>query len=573
MGKNKELVLQGTPVSPGIEEGPVAILDFPEVPLHQEKIPQAEIPRQVRLFERARQEILRNLRELRAGLERHLADLVESQIQLLQDPYLVRRIRELIEEEEHQAEYAVYRVFDEMAQALEKSQTVYMQDRAQELRHLARDLIALIRGEIQEEEFHRLKDKVVVAPALSLKQAIQAIEAGARAFVLEGGGKTSHVAIIIKDMRRPAVFEVPAVSRKARDGELAVVDGYEGKVVLRPTAGTLERYRRQKAQRAEVLRVLYQDREKPPVTLDGVEIPVRVNLSFPEEAAIFSLYGRHGVGLMRTEVLFYTFGDDEEGQRQVYESLAETVYPDPLVIRLFDLGGDKIGQAEEANPFLGLRGVRVLFRKPELFYPQIRAILKANQKGNIRILLPLVTLPEEVDRAREILQKAAETQNRALPPLGIMVEVPSAALLIEKFLPRVDFLSIGTNDLTQYLLAADRTNPEMGGLYDHLNPVVLRVIAEVVRKASEAGVPVSVCGELASDPYGLPLLVAMGVSEVSVSPAVLLETKEMIRHLRKADLQLLLQEVLDAESPQVVREQVRTFLEQHFPDVLRVRDL
>jgi len=285
---------------------------------------------------------------------------------------------------------------------------------------------------------------------------------------------------------------------------------------------------------------------------------------------IIDRFERRGVGLFRTEVLFFSGHTDEASQERIYRALSNKVYPHTATIRIFDIGGDKILGRPERNPFLGLRGIRALLKERHTLERQLRAILRANAKGNLKVMLPMVTTVEEVEAFLELFQEVLQgmDQEVQVPSVGVMVEVPSMALTVDLLEGLVDFVSIGTNDLTQYVLAVDRRNPRVSYLYDPFHPAVVRLLEWTVHQARKRNLLVSVCGEMASDPLGIPLLVALGVDELSVAPAALLQSKEIIRHLSLQELQPLKRKALQARSGREVRQLFYDYLRQAAGDLL-----
>ena len=569
--EKKEILLKGIPIMPGICIGKAQVLNPSIKTPVTRKISESQVEKEEKRFLKAIERLKKELQEIRGDLDERLSDLIDSQIMILEDPSFRERVSQRISRYMESAESAVYRILNDISRELGEKGSGYMRERSQELLQLARELITTMQRERNHETTFR-KDSILLAEDLSIQDAIKAVKSGVRAIALTGGGKTSHHAIILRDFGIPAVFGMRADLDDVEDGTTVILDGAKGIVIVNPKKATLERYQAERERYEEFTKELFEHKEERPITLDGREFTVLANIDFPEELGILRGLGQHGIGLFRTEILYFTGKIDLESQREIYEKIAEEIYPCPFVIRAFDLGGDKVFQFKEKNPFLGVRGIRVLLRNKRLFMEQIKAVILANKKGNIKFMIPMVSVVEEVLESKELLHQVFdELKPREpgvqLPDFGIMIETPSSALIADKIAPHVDFFSIGTNDLTQYTLAVDRRNPEMSYLFDHLHPSVLRLIKEIVEVSHKYNVWVGVCGELAADPYGVPFLVGMGVDELSVPPASLLGTKELIRKISLEELEELVRKSLEAQTSREVRELAADYLRERYPEV------
>jgi phosphotransferase system enzyme I (PtsI) len=365
---------------------------------------------------------------------------------------------------------------------------------------------------------------------------------GVVALVADHGGPTSHTAILAQAFGLPAVIGMGDVARSVRVGAIVVVDGDRGEVIVEPEPARLAEARAQHDIWVSRENAWAATRELPTVTRDGVAVTLRANVEFPDEAEVAMRFGAAGIGLYRSEFLFVAraprFPDEEEHYR-TYRELADKVAPHPVVVRTLDLGGEKyfheVVDRAEPNPVLGLRGLRLCLTRPEIFVPQLRALLRAAASANLRVLLPLVTSVEEVREVRRIMSREADSLRatggpcRADVPLGAMVETPAAAMTADLLAREVDFLSIGTNDLIQYALAVDRGNPSVSAMYEPLHPAVLRMIRFVVRAARAASIPLSLCGEMAASPELVPTLLGLGLRELSVPPRAVPRVREAIR--------------------------------------------
>lgn len=567
--KNGERFLTGIPASPGIGIGPARVLLRQEVAVTGRKIPPDRVERELEDFHRARAELIAEFEASKRGLPQKLAQLVEAQIMILQDPRFVENVERVVRRDRYTAEYAVLRVAGDLARSLKEGEHHYFQDRSLEIQQMARELVYKMQPLGHEAVQEVQAGEVVFAVDLSVRDTLTLVKRDIAGVVLQAGGATSHTAILLRDFGIPGVFGVSSFEG-VENGTLTIVDGNRGLAVIHPRKSTLDRYRERQMQ----LQAFHQGLKKlvgqAAVTRDGRELSLKMNLDFPEEMDIIDRFERRGVGLFRTEVLFFSGHTDEASQERIYRTLSAKVYPHTATIRIFDIGGDKILGQPERNPFLGLRGIRALLKEKHTLVRQLRAILRANEKGNLKVMLPMVTTVEEVEEFLDLFQQVVQEMGPEVqvPSVGVMVEVPSIALTVELLEGLVDFISIGTNDLTQYVLAVDRRNPRVSYLYDPFHPAVVRLLEWVVHRARRSNLLVSVCGEMASDPLGIPLLVALGVDELSVAPAALLPSKEIIRHLSMEELHGLKRRVLQARTSAEVRQLIYDVLRKSAADLL-----
>jgi phosphotransferase system enzyme I (PtsI) len=378
-------------------------------------------------------------------------------------------------------------------------------------------------------------------------------------FITEKGSRTSHTAIMARALGIPAVVGLEKICSNLANGDVVLMDGYSGKVILNPSAATLERYQRLAEEKEHIEEGLGTLRESESVTLDGRHITLSANIELPEELDDVAACGAEGIGLYRTEFLYFnrTTPPEEEEQYAVYRKVAERTAPHGAIIRTLDIGGDKptesLDLGHEENPFLGCRAIRFCLRNPEIFKTQLRAILRAGIHGHLRMMFPMISGYEELLHAKSLLGEAVEElRARGVPhqadmELGIMIEVPSAAIIAETLAREVSFFSIGTNDLLQYLMAVDRGNERIAHLHDPANPAVVRILKIVIDAAHEAGIWVGICGELAGDIEFTPMLVGLGIDELSASAALVPRVKKAIRSLDLPACRELVKNALDGE--------------------------
>lgn len=545
--------LYGVPVSKGVAIGKAFLYD-------DDHNPQGESFSRDRAFAHIAavlDEAATEMRESSRLLPIEIKRMTEAQVAILEDSVFRESIKKGLESG-LSPEESVARAMESIASRLESSSSEYMRERAGEMRGLAREITRLMAGTKTIPP-----DVVVVCEDITVPEALRAVKAGVKAVIMERGAVTSHGAIILRDYRVPTLIEVFEATKVIDDGVTVAVDGSGGMLVVDPDEETLasfhEKIADEKKEQEELEKLVGIETR----TLNGHRVEVMMNLDLPEEIALVEKVNKCGVGLFRTEYLFLTGRREEESQFKIYRDMARTVHPYTFTVRTFDLGGDKVVGMQEANPFLGMRGIRFLMDRPDLFKAQLRAAVRANELGNLRIMFPMVSSLNELAGAKALFGEVVdEISPKHLPALGIMVEVPSVVMMAEEFAKEVDFMSIGTNDLTQYTLAVDRQNFRVSHLYQQLDPAVLRGVHRVIEAGSAAGIPVSVCGELASDLAGALVLLSLGVRELSVSPPNYLRAKKMILSLRMEDMDMIRDSILSTGTPEDVRRMAHWFIKQ-----------
>jgi len=569
--KNRELLLKGLPIAPGLVIGKSLVWKHKKIQPDGRIVPENERDRELANFHRTREVMLRDLKKVKRNLPSRITRFIDFQVAILGDREFIKDVEYLIKEKGRTAEYAVFQAIEDRMDELLKSGIEYYRDRAKELETLYFDFVSYLRDEDKREVIG--EDVVLFADDVTIEESIRIVNSNVKAVVLQEGGKTSHAAIILRDYKIPAVFGVGDFTDKVKNGDTVIINGWKGEVIINPRKTTLERFQKLVERYREEARGLFEIKELPTATTDGRGITLMANIDLPEEIDLVLEEGAHGIGLFRTELLFYEYGDDEREQEEIYRSICEKVYPFPCIIRAFDLGGDKVIKGyREKNPFLGLRGIRLLLEEEDRFRKQIRAILRANTKGNVKFMIPMVTTLWEVKRARAIFREEADSlskkENIHLPDFGIMVEVPSVALTIDNIAPYIDFVSIGTNDLTQYTLAVDRRNSRVSYLFQHTHPAILRLIKKVVDSGRDHSFRVGVCGEISSDPVGIILLVGLGVGELSLTPSLVLQTKKLIRKVSMEEVENLANNALSMADGDEVNAMVMEFLKKKVPGIV-----
>ncbi|MGB9824764.1 MAG: phosphoenolpyruvate--protein phosphotransferase [Candidatus Hydrothermia bacterium] len=574
MRSSQELKLKGIPVSPGIVIAPVKVIKKKKVEIKERIIKSGEIEQEIKKFHQGLENLKKILEELKSQTnEENLKRLVDVQLSIIQDSELLSGVENIIRQKRKNVEYAIKTVFERIRDNLLKQDNYYLKERAREIEELGRDLIAVINNTYERPDLSF--DGIIVSEALSLDEALRIIKSGVKGVVTEKGGRTEHSAIILRNFKIPAVFGIDKITRLLDDGDLVVIDGGKGMVIINPMESTVERYSIIRSDYEKFERGLSSEKDLPAITTDGKEIVIFANIDIPEEVEKISSFGKHGIGLFRSEMMFQELAYDEEGQYRIYSYMAEKIYPFSITIRAFDIGGDKVysGYSEE-NPFLGLRGIRVLLEEQEIFEKQIRAVIRANSRGNLRFMLPMVSTLDEVKEAKKIFIRSKKLLEKEYgvvnqPRFGVMVEIPSAALTMEHLADLVDFVSIGTNDLTQYTLAVDRKNFHVAKLFNHLHPSVLKLIKITSDACKEKNVLVASCGEMSSDPYGVVLLVGLGVDEISCPPTRIPEVKSLIRRISLRDAEEIAKEAIKKESVKEVKSLVHDYLNKVMPELFQ----
>lgn len=539
----RSLVLEGVAAAPGIGIGVAAVWLRAEPVFPEYTISGDLVDEEVLRFERAVASARSQLEQIRrplASLE--IVDaILHTQGMILEDRQLLEDVTRRIRGERINAESALGMEMRRLDRLFASMEDAYLRERRSDLRDAARRLLLNLLGREADRVVELRGPAVVVAGELSPAEVGQLDRDRVAGLVMEAGGRTSHAAIVATSLGIPTVVGVEGATAKLRDGDTVVVDGGTGRVLVRPDALSVQGYRARERSRAAHERAWLRHAVLPCETRDGRCVMLRGNVEQARDLAALGSHGASGVGLYRTEFLYLNRGSapDEEEQLAHYRAVLEAARPDPAVLRTLDLGADKVPaglqRRAEANPALGLRGIRVSLAHPLLFREQLRAMLRASVHGRLRVLVPMVSGVQELRAARQALEDVrSELELSGLPvgpdvSLGAMIETPAAVAVADAIAREADFLSIGTNDLIQYTLAVDRENESVAYLYDGLHPGVLRSIRKVVEAAHEVDCPVGVCGQMAGDPVAAVVLIGLGVDELSMQPAAIPRVKARVR--------------------------------------------
>jgi len=577
-------IFKGVPVSGGVVVGQAFVLDgqdagrVPERFVRRDETAR-EIERYRAAVEAARKQVEALAEQAAQKLGEGAGSIFDAHSWILNDKALHKDIAQRIERNRFTAEYAVSRAFRRYGQAFTAMKDDYLAARVHDVQDIEQRLLGNLTG-ARAQDLSEVKGQViVVAHDLTPSQTAAFPKDKVLGFACDVGGPTSHSAILARARQLPAVVGLEKASSSITTGTTLIIDGNRGLVVVSPDRKTLTRYRRAAERLAAFEASIAREKDLPAVSADGLGFNVFANMEFPEEVDSILDHGADGVGLFRTEFLYLRSGrmPTEEEHYEAYASTARRLGQKPLVIRTFDLGADKVAwehdvPTREQNPFLGCRSIRLSQHRPDIFRVQLRAILRAaGEYANISVMVPMITVPAELAWTRQQLAKVGDElagEGRKVPSrlrVGMMVEVPAAALQAGCFASQADFFSIGTNDLIQYTLAVDRTNQTVAGLYNPANPAVLALIRATIDAGRSAGIPVAMCGEMAGDPLYAVLLAGMGLREFSVTPPLVPELKKIIRSIRVDRAKRVAAELGSCSSPELVISRLRQELETALP--------
>ena len=571
------IVIKGIAASPGISIGKAYVVEDEDIVVERVEIARDGIREEVSRFKAAQKATLRDLdaaeQKVLKVLGKQHAKLIDAHRLILKDSLITGDVPKRIVAEGVNAEFALSEALEAVNRQFEKMEDEFFRERRHDLFDVGKRLLLHLMKRQKKSLSEIDHECVLISRNLLPSDTLGLKETKIIGFATDLGGKTSHTAILAQSLEIPAVVGLSDVSRRVKTGDMIILDGEQGMVIIAPSAETIAKYEKVQQRSLAEEKSLESLRGLPTITQDGRAFRLEANLDSPEELKNLVALQPDGIGLFRTEYLFLNRTDapGEEEQSKAYLAVVKAMEGREVVIRTADIGGDRLSQLgiegpkNETNPFMGLRGVRLFLRHLDLFKTQLRAILRASTKGKVRVMIPMVSSVGEVVAVRRLLAQAkAELAAEGVQfveelELGIMVEIPSAAIQIESFLPHVDFISIGTNDLIQYVLAVDRINEHVTHLYDPYHPAVIRLLDHVVRSAHAKGKWVGVCGEMTSDPRAVPLLVGLGVDAMSVSPRMFLRVKQAIRGLKhEAMKKIVAKAVTCAES-----DEIRRLLEQN----------
>jgi len=579
----RERILKGIAVSKGIAQGTVFIYETKKVEVFQTPILTVYLKDETERFEKAvektKQDLLNIQKRINQEIGGNFAQFLDAQIMMLNDKEIIDAVKRRILEEKKNAEYVYHKVINEYATRLSESKDQYFKERVADIwdvgSRVLRNLLGLTHSSIVDIP----KNSIVVAHDISPSDAALLNPANVLGIATEAGGRTSHTAITARALEIPAVLGIKGLMGKIANGENVIIDGDRGILIKNPSTGRLHSYRLAKKKDQELEKVLSPYCELPAKTRDGRHIDVSANIEFFSEYTHARRYGAEGIGLFRTEFLYLTRrgSPSEEEQFRVYNALAQKMKPHPVIIRTYDLGGDKVfPDYHEPNPFLGWRAIRVSLDEIDFFKMQLRAILRASVNRNVKIMFPMISTYEEIKRINLIFNEVKnELRAKKIDfdeeiQFGIMMETPSAAIMSPHLAQQVDFFSIGSNDLTQYTLGVDRGNEKISQLFDHFHPAVLHLIKTIVDSGHQSHIWVGLCGELAADPLAIPLLIGFGIDELSMNPASIPRAKMVIRSITIPACEEIAQGALGFRTALEVKRYLRRTIHKKFPGIEKV---
>ena len=573
--------IQGIGASPGIVTGRAYMVERFKVRLPQKRINVERVEEEVKRFLRAIQESRDQLTEIKEKIldpeARRHSFILDVHLMILDDQMLLQDTVDTIRKKKVNAEWALDLTLEKLDTAFKAIEDEYLRERRSDLHYVAARIFRNLLGK-KHDDITKIKGKViVVAHDLSPADTLQMNLKNVAGFITDIGGKVSHTAILSRSLGIPAVLGLEVATSLINGGDLLIIDGETGEVVINPTEEVsqsfVERKRRIKSLEREVLKYA----TLPAETRDGVRIHLQANIEMVDEIPSAKTHGAEGIGLYRTEILYLNRKDlpTEEEHYQIYRRLAESIYPAPATIRTLDIGGDKFlpgySKSNEMNPAMGLRAIRFSMKETEIFKIQLRGILRASAHGKLRILFPMISGIEEIRQAKTILDEVKKGLVKAKIPfdqgieIGAMIEIPSASVTADILAQEVNFFSVGTNDLIQYALAVDRINEHVSYLYEPLHPAILRIIRGVVQSAHQAGISVAICGEMAADPAYSLILLGLGLDEFSMNPVSIPKVKKVLRMSRFEETQTLVEEVFQLRTASEIECHVRNWMAERFP--------
>ncbi len=586
MTKKKEIKYNGIGAAPGVAIGKIYSISSHQLAVEKRTLKNHEIGPEIEKFKNAvdkSKKDLKNLKEKTEQVDKDTAQIFQVHISMLEDMVVLDETIKSIKDNKKSSDMAFLETMEQMEDTFEKIEDNYLKARAADIRDIKWRVIRHIQGK-SDDDIRKLENPVIIfSRDLTPSETVKLDRSLVLGFVTEVGGRNSHAAIMARSLKIPSVMGLPRdVHEKIDTGDSAILDGNSGVLILHPLPRTIRYYEKKQQDLSSFEQSLNVIKDLPARTKDGKDIQLEANIEFIEEVDSIKELGAQGVGLFRTEYLYLTKDHlpSEEEQFDEYAQILKKLDGKPMVIRTFDLGGDKMPQSfklpVEENPFLGVRAIRIAkcFNE-DIFTTQLSAIVRASAYGNVRILFPMISCVSEMLYCKNMVQKVKkQLKNKGVKfahhiPLGAMIEVPSAAVIADLIAKSCDFLSIGTNDLVQYSLAVDRGNEYLAYLYKPFNPAILRLIREIILKGHERGVWVGMCGELASDPMATMVLLGLGLDEFSVSAPSLLRIKEIIRRVDYAECEKLAKNTLALTNSQAVEKYLKGILGKKFKYLLQ----
>ena len=578
----KEIVLQGISTSPGIIMGSVAIYKDLEINISEMSIDLSEVEFHIFEFRKAIDLTMKNLNKNYLSTANKYgydyAAIFKGQIALIEDKYFLKEVENEITNNLINAEGATFKVFSSKKEYFLKLDNEYFKDRAFDIQDLKRQIIFNIRGE--KKNYTLLSPSIIISREISPSDTVGFKREMLLGFITEFGGKTSHSSILARSLNIPSVSGIKNIGTLIENNSIVILDGVHGKVIVNPTEKTISAYKKDKRKFENYIQQIKTYGKAKPVLSDGLEIKLSANVEFINEVETLKNLGITSIGLYRSEGYFLSHNaiPNEETQLTEINKMSQLLPDSEIIIRTLDLGGDKIHSKfenySEDNPFLGWRAIRLCLDELVLFKTQLRAILRASVNTNIKLMLPMITDTSEIWESKSIIEEIKkEFREKKIKfnehiEIGMMIETPASAILLDRLLDEIDFISIGTNDLIQYVLAVDRGNEKVSYLYQSLHPAVIQIIKQIITTAQKRNIPVAMCGEMASDPIAFPILLGIGLRSFSMTPFKSLTLKRMMKELTIEECEDLYQSMLSFTSYLEVNRFMEAWYADKFPDLV-----
>jgi phosphotransferase system enzyme I (PtsI) len=575
------ITVKGTVASPGIRMSKAHIYKGDNIVIPKYSIQDSQVENEIFRFKTAIRETSEDIKKIEqqmaVKLSKDMASIFSSHLMVLEDPLIKEKAIETVKKEKRNIEWVLNDIAVELLNGFSAIEDDYLKERMVDLTDINKRLI----GKLMKTDSPSLsdldRDVIVFSSDMTPSDTAIMNKKHVLAFVTDKGGRTSHTAIMARALEIPAIVGTINATQQVKEGDLVIVDAIHGKVIIDPTESEITDYRLHLEELKRIENFLSEFTHLPSVTHDDVEVSILGNIEFPDEMNLMKSHGAQGIGLFRSEFLFIGREiSDEETQFNEYKSVIEFFNPLPVTVRTLDIGGDKVhsfNYIKEKNPALGCRAIRFCLENPDLFKTQLRAILRASHYGNAKLMFPMISTLEELLKAKEITYEIMDDLKREkIPfnkniPIGIMIEVPSAAINADQLSKYSDFFSIGTNDLVQYTLAVDRINEKIAYLYNPINTAVLRLLKNIVDVSKKNSIPVSICGEIAGEPKYTMLLLGMGFRALSMSPTFFDQIKRIIRSIRIKECEALARDILSMETADKIEEKLLAVMSKKFPNI------
>ena len=585
MEKKKQIQLKGIPAAPGIVIGKVHIFGTEDIMPKERSIAEKDLPKEEQKFvdvlKKTKKEILAIEQKISNEMGVEHGKIFSAHLLVLEDSVLVQEVVTRLKKKKKNIEFIFAEVLNRYINVLSEAKDEYLRDRISDITDVGKRVLRNLMGE-EDRGLSELETKcIVVAYDISPSDTAMMHKGRVMGFATDIGGRTSHTAIMAKSLEIPAVVGLESITDVVNNGDTVILDGVHGAVIINPTKRFLEKYQKEKKRYETLERELTELKMLPSETLDNKKVIVAGNIELPEDVASVISHGAQGIGLYRTEYFFMNRRDlpGEEEQFNAYKSVSMRIKPEEVIIRTLDLGGDKflsqLDVPREMNPFLGWRAIRFCLARPDIFKSQLRAILRASAFGHLKLMYPMISGVGELRQANEVLNEVkVDLRKEGVPfdeeiPIGVMIEVPSAAITSDILAEEADFFSIGTNDLIQYSLAVDRVNEKIAYLYEPAHPAVLKLIKSVIDNGHKAGIPVALCGEMAGDVALTMILLGLGLDEFSTSPIAVPEIKKIVRSVNFSEAKEIAETALAFNTGEEVRAFAQKKLKQVVPDIAK----